>query len=341
MSRIIPSLCIVVVLSLSPLVFAAANLEPLPPTELIIQPEDTFVPDSPLVKAEKDFTFAWDDATTIEPNKNKIDALETMAKKACLASNYTVEDRKALGQLLYKLATYYTHVINTPDVAIPEFEKAQQLLTQETDLIWNKIQLAYAYAQKFGLSDNASDKKNALHYAQVIIKKYPHTQNKEVAFAYYVTALTLNNAKDYAKAQTNYEKALKIYDTLSAQNDDQYLRTKSRLAQTMLDQNNHDAEALAILEQTADNWQARGHLTENPYAAKNLIVLGKAYLKVNKTEPAQDKFNQAIAIYAKLFGDKSILLIEPYEDLADTYKILGNLNQMDTYLQKANALEKS
>jgi len=95
-----------------------------------------------------------------------------------------------------------------------------------------------------------ADKNKSLDYTnQVISVLYSGKSNKEVAFAYCVKGLVLNDAQDYRQAESSFRKALSMYETMPDGKDDQYARAKNRLANIILEQNGRDKEALAMLQQ--------------------------------------------------------------------------------------------
>lgn len=291
---------------------------------------------------DKDFNFDWNNYTTIAPNHAKLERIEAFLKTNHSHATLSASDQKALGKLLYKLGTFYTHVLREPDLAIEKMNLAQKLLVNKEDKAWNDNHLAYAYEQKFAVSKLDADKNKSLYYInQVISTLYSNKSNKEVAFAYCVKGLVQNDAKEYMLAENSFKKALAMYEAMPNGKDDQYARAKNRLADIILEQNGRDQESLAMLLQLKKYWVEKKNASQSPYAARNLISLGKAYLKTNNAQAARDEFDSAILIYTNIYGSNSSLLAKPYQLLSETYKKLGNLEQASIYIEKANSLNKS
>jgi hypothetical protein len=267
---------------------------------------------------EKDFNFDWNNFATIAPGKAKIGKTEAFLNTITDYSHLNKADRQALGKLYYKLGTYYTHVTRESDLAIFKMNLADAFLKEKQDKAWNYNHLAYAYEQKFAASGKTSDKENALEYVnKVIAGLYSNAKNKETAFAYCVKGLVLNDAKNYLLAELSFRLALKMYESLPDGKDDQYARAKNRLANIILDQNGRDKEALVMLEQLKQYWLAKGNIGQDPYAARNFISLGQAYLKTGQKQAARNELNHAVAIYKNVYGEDSTLLAKPYQLLAE------------------------
>lgn len=186
---------------------------------------------------DKTFTFDWNKHTTIAANKRQIDKIESLLKNTHDTGQLNDADRKALGSLLYKLGTFYTHVTPKPDLAIARMNQANTILANKQDKAWNYNHLAYAYELKYAISSQADDKEKALYYTNKVISQlYPQMQNKEVAFAYCVKGLIYSDTKDYAMAETNFKTALQIYESIPGGKDEQYAKAKTHLA-TVLQKN--------------------------------------------------------------------------------------------------------
>lgn len=290
---------------------------------------------------EKNFNFDWNNYATISPNKIKIAKIEAQLASLSDANKLSVVEQQSLGKLLYKLGTFYTHVSREPDLAIAKMTQADPFLNDRQTKAWNDNHLAYAYELKFAASNAAADKDMAFAYAnQVIEKLYPEQTNKEVAFAYCVKGLIYNDAKDYIQAEANFKKALHMYETMPQGKDDQYARAKNRLADIILDQNNRNQEAFTMLKELKSYWLAKKNVVVDPYAARNFISLGKAYLKMGHPQAARNEFNYAIRIYKNVYGMRSVMLAKPYQLLAESYKKSGNLKQAKAYENKSIQLAK-
>jgi hypothetical protein len=297
---------------------------------------------SAITTNEQNFNFDWNKVSTIAPNQTRVAKTEAFLNTINDYSNLSATDRVALGKLLYKLGSYYTHVTCQPDLAIEKMNLAAILLTDKQDKAWNDNQLAYAYEQKYSATGDTADKEKSLTYSNKIISDiYPDTKNVEVAFAYCVKGLVFNDAKDFTQAETNFKTALNIFEHLPNGKNDQYARAKNRLAMIILDQNGRDKEAFVMLTQLKNYWLAKGNVQRNPYAARNLIALSKAYLKIGELEKAHDELNSAITIYKKVYGDNSNLLAEPYRLLSETFIRTGNNEQASIYKEKVYDLDNS
>ncbi|VVC76593.1 hypothetical protein AQUSIP_19150 [Aquicella siphonis] len=292
-----------------------------------------------LSQVEKEFAFNWNDYSTIPAAKARIAKTEGFLNAIQDFSHLNAQDTAALGKLYYKLGTYYTHVTRESDLAIHKLQLADAFLTTKQDKAWNNNHLAYAYEQKYAASGNASDRENALRYAnKVITQLYSNAKNREVAFAYCVKGLVMNDAREFPLAEMHFKTALDIYESMPGGKDDQYARAKNRLAHIILDQNGRDKLAVAMLEQLKQYWMDKKNIGSDPYAARNFISLGQAYLKTGRIKAAQNEFDRAVRIYEKVYGANNPLLAKPYQLLAETYKNQGRLKQAALYEKRAAAL---
>lgn len=330
---------------------ASADLQPLPPeaTNLIIKTDNIFDPDhislASLQTYEKKFDFDWNNYVTIERNRKRITEIEMFLKttKPKAFEKLNDQDKQALGRILYRLGTFYTHIMHAPDIAIERLDLADKFLQNKSDRAWNYNHLGYAYEQKFATSGQDNDRSKALYYTnKVIFGLYPNGKNKEVAFAYCIEGLVDNDMTTLhlEEAENSFQNALKIYEKLPNGQDDQYARAKNRLAMIILDRN-RDNEAITMFEELKKYWLAKKDVTQNPYAARNFVSLGQAYLKVGKAKDARDEIQKAVSIYQNVYGNKSQWLIKPYQLLAEAYKLLGDQKLSETYQQKADELNKA
>jgi tetratricopeptide (TPR) repeat protein len=310
---------------------------------LLSSPETT-VSNTSIRDYEKDFNFDWEQFTTILPNKNKIKAIE--AYISTLNATQTIEhltssDRKDLGKLLYKLGTYYTHVSRQPKLAIIKLYEADKLLNTNQDKAWIYNHLAYAYEQKYAKSADVLSKEKGLYYTNLVMTRlYPDHSNKAVAFAYCVQGLILNDSYDYKNAEESFRHALLIYEMLDNKGD-QYARAKNRLADIILDQNGRDNEAITLFKNLKAYWSAKQNINEDPYAARNLLSLGRAYLKIGEYRRANIEINNAIKIYINVYGANNSLLARPYHLLAEVYKKTNQLKQAAEFEAKSENLAKA
>ena len=292
----------------------------------------------------KNFTFDWNHYSTIETNKKKVEEIEAFLKTTPLDAyaKLNTPDQRALGTLLYKLGTYYTHVTRQPDQAIEIMELANTLITNKEEKAWNYNHLAYAYEQKYAAADDNADHEKVLFYTdKVITKLYHNAKNKQVAFAFCVEGLVQDDAGEFTQAEDSFKTALRMYETIPNGKDEQYARAKENLATILLDQDGHDQEAIAMLEESKHYWETKDNYNHNPYAARNLISLGEAYFKVGKAQDARDQFTKALAIYQTFYGHDNRLLIEPYQLLSDSYQKLGDEKLAKTYEKMADALDNT
>jgi tetratricopeptide (TPR) repeat protein len=333
--HIIQAVLAISVFSLSSLSFADKQITT---TTVVTSTPATKKTSSLIEFYEKDFSFNWNDYTTIKANKTKIKKIEAFLKTIPENPDFlSPENRLALGKLLYKLGTFYTHIARNPDLAIEKLNAANTYFTSKEDKAWTDNQLAYAYEQKFASSHNDADKEKALAYTNKVIS---NKKTDEVAFAECVKGLVLNDAKQFPQAETSFNKALKIYSSqTSDKNHDQYARAKNRLANIILDEG-RDKEALSMLQELKEYWAAKSNNSQNPYAARNLVSLAQAYLKNDDAGAARDELNNAIQIDKDMYGDKSPQLAQPYELLSDAYTKLGNRELAKSYKSKAAALDR-
>ena len=347
----ISSAFIIIVLGSATIAYANNENAPANPqkaaTDLIIQQDKIYDPDTlsydSLVLYEKKFDFDWNNYTSITPNKKKMDEVDAFIKKTHSDdySKLSNADQQALGKIVYKLGTYYIHVLREPNAGIEKINLAVMLLKDKKDKAWAYNQLAYAYEQKYSADDEDTDKNKALDYSKKVISEfYPNTKNKEVAFAYYVKGLVENDAAAYADAEESLQNAIKMHETIPGGKDDQYAIAKNTLANIMLGKDGNEQEALAMLKQLQRYWEAKGNVDHNPYAAINYLSLGEADMKLGNTKIARDELKKAVNILQNIYGDNSQLLAEPYQLLSDAYLKLGNQKLSAAYEHKADELNR-
>lgn len=313
--------------------------------DLIIQSNKIFDPNKLSVDSlqlyEQRFDFDWNNYATIEKNKNKIDEVEAFLKTHPDFSKLTDAEKQSLGKILYKMGTFYSHVMYQPNLAIDKLILAQNFLQHKADQNWDVIQLAYAYALKFMQLHDQKAKTQAYFYITKIIDGYHHFKNKEVAFALCVQGLMHQNEKNYGLAETSMRDAIKIYEHIpNGMNNDQYIRAKSRLAKIILDMNDRDKEALTLLQELQTYWLHKNNYDQNPYAARNLFLLAQAHFKLNDIKMARDEAEKTIMIYEKLYGKHSELLVKIYHLLSAAYKKLDNQKLANAFEERANKIEK-
>ncbi|MBA3661697.1 MAG: tetratricopeptide repeat protein [Gammaproteobacteria bacterium] len=315
-----------------------------PTTELVIESDKIFDPKilslNSMAMYEKTFNFDWNNCATIVPNKSKIVEIDSFIRATDRREFQTLsaQDQEALGRMLYKMGTYYTHIDHHPDRAILYMDMASKLLRKSEEKSWNDNHLSYAYEQKFARSLESKDKKKADYYANKVLTQHKN-QTKSVAFAYCMKGMLDGDSKDYTHAEQHFQKAINIYEHLPNGKDEQYARVKNRLAATLLAMNTRDDEALLMLQQVNQFWQHR-NASQNPYAARNFLSLGEAYLKIGNTNEATAKLKRAIQIYQNVYGNNDEHLIKPYELLSFAYNKKGDEQLAKTYEQRALHLNK-
>lgn len=293
----------------------------------------------PIEQQSINFTFNWNDQATFADNTKKISELEKFIASIDDLPKHPEREQQALGSLLSNLGSYYTHIARDPDSAIAKLTLAASLLNTKEEKAWNDNQLAYAYAQKYAISKQPVYKEKSLFYANKVLSiLYPNQQNKIVAFAYGIKGLLDSDDKNYAEAEKYFTQSLHIYEQLPHGKDDQYARIKNRLANTIIDQNGRDVEGLTLLQDVKKYWATRGTVKQNPYAARNMVALGHAYLKTGNAKAARDELKASIAIYKNIYGANSMLLVKPYQLLAQAYRKLGSLEQASALVKKANEI---
>lgn len=312
--------------------------------ELIIEANNNvIVPETDLdiiKKFAKSFHFDWSNYAGILDNKKAVSEVEPHFKKVNDFSKLTTEEKPEVGLFLYRLGTFYTHIARQPDLAINALNEADPLLPNKEEKIWNYNHLAYAYEQKYALTGNDADKLKAYEYLnKVIYPMNPDQKNKAVAFAYSIQGLVQMDAKDFAQAETSFKHSLQIQESLPSK-DVLYAHTKYRLAENLLNQKGRDQEALALLEQAKQFWQNKSDITQDPFAARNFVLLGQAHMKVGQNQAAREDLTRAISIYQTVYGQNSSQLIEPYQNLAELYEKMGDSKQAELYGKKAAILSK-
>ncbi len=296
---------------------------------------------TPLEEKDKQFNFDWNNYTTIAANKNNIGQVEIFIAQINDVSKLSKPEQKALASLLYKLGTYYTHVARDSNSSITKLTTATPFLNSKEEKAWNANQLAYAYEQRYSSSKLAADKEKSLFYAnKVLTQLYPNEKNSITAFANCIKGLLEGDDKNYAAAEKYFQTALAIYDLSPKKHDNQYARIQNRLANAMLDQARNE-EAIALLKQVKKYWSQQGHLSQSPYAARNMLSLGHAYLKTNNPKAACEEYKTAVAIYKNIYGSKSTLLVKPYQALAESYRKIGSLEHASAFDKKAKDLAKA
>ena len=242
-----------------------------------------------------------------------------------------------LGLLLYRLGTYYSHILQEPDPAIAHLLTALPLANAPEEKAWINDQLAYAYELKYRSTRLASDREKALYYSAKVITNSPK-KNQALAFAYCVKGLVQHDAQEDAASLTSFKKAINIYKSVHAEKSDQYARAKNMLADLLLEQNPQNKTALAMLIEVKRFWTTHDHGEPNPYAARNLLSLGQAYLRLGNIKAAQTAVQKALAINQHVYGPLSEQLLTSYQLLSEVYTKVGNSKLAEAYEEKINLL---
>lgn len=334
-----------------------ANLSFQKPTQqkiakyLVIEKDKLFDPDvltlDSLPMYSDAFTLNWDNLASIIANKDKIDEIKNFLKNTSEAelNQLTPEYKNALGTMLQKLGGYYVNYTHQPDLAIQYLQIAQSLFHGKhkmNDLAWNDGYFAFAYEQKFEATGDEKDKDKANDYADKVIALYHnHPQHKALAFAYCIKGLIANEERNYSTAELAFTNAINIYEKISNPFDPQVIRAKNKLASIKIDGQGPNDDTLNTLLDIKQFWFSQKNVMQNPYAARNLLSLGHAYLKTGQITQAREQFEKVIAIYTRIYGTDTELLVKPYQLLSDTYTILGLGNLAETFQIKSNLLDKS
>ncbi len=292
--------------------------------ELIIEKDRIYNPeilslDSVKYYSQK-FNFDWNDIRTLAANKSYIATVEQFLATKPVIGQLNADDKEAFARMLYKLGTYYTHITRESERAVPILTQALPLLRNATDKAWTQNHLAYAFEQMYAQTKHPVDHQQAIRYMTQVMQADLHSQAKAIAFAYRTQGLLQRDDKQYTKAEDSLKTALRLH----AAHDTQYARTKHCLSEVLLTMDHHDLEAVNALQAVDHYWRDQPLYNQNPYAAHNLVVLGKGYIKVTQYTEAASALEHSIKIYQHVYGERSRMLAEPYELLAQVYQKLNN-----------------
>lgn len=313
-------------------------------TELIIQKDKVFDPEKlsldSIVLYEKKFAFDWTKPETQTPHKAKLPEIATFIKMTKLEDlqKLTAAEREALGRILYRAGTYYTDISHEPDLAITHLTLAEKMLAKKEDKLWAYNHLSYAYEIKFANTHQEAFRDKSNYFSDQVITQVKN-DSKTLAFAYNIKGLLESDQKNYGNAEKNFLVAISIYEKIPNGKDDQYARVRNRLASTILAMNDRDNEAITVFQELKLYWQKKGNADKSPYAARNMLSLGQAYLKMGNIKEAMTELNNAIEIYKKVYGNLSELLIKPYQALSAAYEQLGDEKLVNAYEEKASSLD--
>lgn len=320
-----------------------------PATNLVIEKNDIYIPEVRereerhivLQSLDKKFNYDWNKFNTIANSHQYAKDVDRYIQKLDPQKDLNTEDYPTFANLLHKLGTYQAHVSHTADPAIDKLSSAEPLLSAKEMKAWNYNHLAYAFEKRYVETRLTADKEKSLYYTSKVIDLYPKEENRQVAYAYFIKGLVKHDAQEDDEAEKYFNLSLATYEKIPQGKDDQYTRVKTRLAETKLEQGDQDSEAIALLEQVNQYWQAKGHTEENPFAAKALLLLGQAHLNTGNTKLAQEEINKAINTYQHIYGKDNERLAKAYELLSESYIKAGDQNLAETYQQKAALVNKS
>src|SRR5687768_15515438 len=114
-----------------------------PTTDLVIQKDKIYDPSKLSLDSvkdyEKNFTYEWWRFASLKANQNKIKQIEQFLQTTPpdQFKKLSRDFREALGRILYKLGTYYTHYQKAPNRAIRYLNAANNYLTKPIDKAWN------------------------------------------------------------------------------------------------------------------------------------------------------------------------------------------------------------
>lgn len=312
-------------------------------TQLIVQEDQQVTVPTPLGRsyeeANKAFNYDWTQYSSIKANQGKVEAVNSLVNKIKNPAKLDPKQRQFAGELILKLGAFY---INTgrPELALPLFEKAQAYLTTPADQATLANLIAFTHERDFATSHDLKEMPLILANTNKVIQQiFPNTKNDAVAFAWCIQGLAYNQAGDMKQAEACFTNAVGTYNALTDNFTEMSARARNKLAAILLTQPGHAREAIQLLEPAKAFWVTQTNLLETPYAARNFITLGKAYLQINETKPACDEFSRALVIYKNFYGITNLLLIEPYRLLSRCNKQLGDLNAAATYQAEIDKLK--
>lgn len=335
------------IIALSNVVFALENKNPVA-TELIIESDKVYDPNQLSLDSietyEKNFNFDWSDQSA-KINNKQITDIESFVKKAKPETLAKLNDKEkeSLGRILYKLGTYYLHFLKNANRAIPMLARADDYLKESKDKLWNYDHLGFAYEQNYAQTVKEPDRKKALYYINKVISANRNLKNRQLAFAYYVKGCINNDEKNYAQAENNFKNAIKIYDAIHDDQNEQYKNAKNKLVSVLLDLKGKRKyeEAIQILKDLEQHWQSKNNAQKNIFLAANFLSQGEVYLKIKHNRQAMRALKQSIRLYKHIYGKRSKRLRKPYDLLSTAYNHLGFKKLGLSYRKKANDLLKA
>lgn len=290
---------------------------------------------------EADFTYDWNDYTTIAKNKDKVSVVETFIQSNPDLTRLNKNEKQAYGRLLYKLATYYTHVLHKADPSIQYLKASAEILKKKEQQVWISNQLAYAYEIKFSENHVDKDKLAALDYInQILNDKSPKKNDSAIAFAHSIAGLIEEASYNFGIAATHFQTAITIYKKSKHPQQDAYARAQNKLASVWLIMADKEKAAISLLKEVKGFWDKKGQSEHNPFAARNLLTLGEAYFKVNATEDAAKELQQSVQTLEEFYGEESNILIKPYQTLITINKKTGDSESIASYEKKLEILTK-
>jgi Tfp pilus assembly protein PilF len=199
-----------------------------------------------------------------------------------------------------------------------------------------------AYERNYATSKDPVDFAKAITLTNKVLHDiYPGVKNADTAFAFSIQGLVQNNAGQMAAAEFSFKQALMIYDSLPNSMNEIAARAKNKYAAILLTRTDKEKEAEAILrlEQAKAFWMAQENFYQTPYAARNFITLGKAYLKAGNAQGACNEVNRALPIYKSIYGTNNAMLAQPYKLLTICYAKIGDTKMSETYKSRLAELK--
>lgn len=316
-------------------------------TQFVVQADQVVISPhsigSTFEQANKAFTYDWTQYTSIAANQKKVPEVEALLNKHSNLNSLPPAEQQQVAELSFKLGAYYISTGRT-DLAVPELEIADKLFTQPADKAKTYNQLALAYERNFATSKDPADFAKAITLTNKVLHDiYPGVKNADTAFAYSIQGLVQNNAGQMAAAEHSFKQAVMIYASLPSNMNELIARAKNKYAAILLTRTDKEKEAEAILhlEQAKAFWMAQENFYQTPYAARNFLTLGKAYLKTGNAQGACNEANRALPIYKSIYGMNNVMLEQPYRILTVCYAKIGDTKMSETYKAKLAELKKS
>ncbi len=281
-----------------------------------------------LISLNSKFSYDWNQSQTAKPNLALIPEIESFLRE--IPDNYTFDDlehNKIYFQLLYRLSTFYLHYTRDHQKALKSITIAENLNKRLSFLNAEQAaslcnQLAYTYQIKMQQEGHQNDRDKVLAYCKQVIENKQKIQTeaygKKVAYAKIVVAHTYRDNGEYAVAEKYYKTALAFYQSINAI-DEQYIRLKNTLAQTVNAQEDKTEEAGKIFAEVSEYWNKIDH-SQNHYAANHFFAYANYCYKNGNYSKAATLLNKVIDIYNRIHtnGHKDYFIFSDLPQLAQT-----------------------